>query len=323
MLLNPATKNVIENKEVTILLSDLRGFTAMSETIPAADVMFMLNRYFSKMTEIIVNQFGGTIDKFMGDSIMALFGTPQESIDDVQKALCCAIEMQISMDEINQENEKLGLPKLYMGIGINTGKVVAGEVGSEIYSQYTVIGDEVNLAHRIEAFTLRGQILISEHTYDKVKILIETGTENAVFVKGKRDPITLYELLSVTQEDGVKFTAPRREMRKSHRVEVNLPFVYQHVLDKKIGTKKHPGRIIDISYDGMFVALEEYVSVFSEIKLTISLSLLGQDNDDIYAKVLRIYRFKENYLVNFEFTALTCEARKAIKAYVDDRIQSL
>jgi len=322
MLANSPEKYTIENREVTILLSDLRGFTSMSETIPASDVMYMLNRYFSKMTEIIVNDFGGTIDKFMGDSIMVLFGTPHEQPDDVQKALCCAIAMQISMDEINIENEQLGLPKLYMGIGINTGKVVAGQVGSEIYSQYTVIGDEVNLAYRIEAFTLRGQILISENTLKNAKVFVETGTENEVYVKGKRDPIVLYELLSVTLDNNEKLAAPRREMRKSHRVEVNLPFVYQHVFDKKIGTKKHPGRIIDISYDGMFVALDEYLTVYSEIKLTISLSLLGQDHDDIYAKVLRIYRFKENYLVNFEFTALTSQARRAIKSYVDDRIQS-
>lgn len=311
----------IENKEVTILLSDLRGFTAMSETLQPVAVMSMLNRYFYKMSDIIVNQFGGTIDKFMGDSVMALFGIHKTLSDDLQRALACAIDMQIAMDEINQKNIELNLPELYMGIGINTGKVVAGDLGSEIYSQYTVIGDEVNLTHRIESFTLRGQILISENSYNKSKSFIETGSKNEVYVKGKHHSIALYELLSVTLSSRTKLITPRREMRKSHRIKVNMPFIYQLVKGKQIDTINRQGNIIDISYGGMLASIDEELPLFSEIKFTISLSFLDFDHDSVYAKVLRVFRSKDTYLTNFEFTSLGPRVEKALKIYIDEQIQ--
>ena len=184
-----------KTSEVTILLSDLRGFTAMAEQFPAASVVEMLNLYFSKMSEIIVTDHGGMIDKFIGDSIMVIFGARTSRSDAIERALSCAVHMQIAMDEVNRENESLDLPALYMGIGINTGTVITGKVGSNLHSEYTVIGDEVNLASSIVAFSLRGQILISENTYQRAKDYIETGDPTTVFVKGKKDPVSLHELL--------------------------------------------------------------------------------------------------------------------------------
>jgi adenylate cyclase len=317
----PVHKGNFKNKEITVLLSDLRGFTAMSETIPPSDVMNMLNRYFYKMSDIIVNQFGGTIDKFMGDSIMALFGIHEKQPDDLKRALACAVSMQIAMDEVNQENKDLNLPELYMGIGINTGNVVAGELGSEIYSQYTVIGDEVNLTHRIESFTLRGQILISESSYQQSSSFIDAGTKNEVYSKGKNKAITLYELLSVNLNSQMKFITPRREMRKSHRIKINQLFIYHHVNGKRIDPIKNQGTIIDISYGGMFASIAEDIPLFSEIKFDISLSFVDGVNDSVYAKVLRITPTHDRYLVNLEFTALSSKAQKALKIYIDTKIE--
>jgi class 3 adenylate cyclase len=134
----------------------------------------MLNRYFGRMSAIIFAN-GGSIDKFMGDAIMVLFGAPIAHAEDVQHAVTCAVQMQIAMDEVNREHREQGLPELFMGIGINTGTVMAGLLGSEAYSEYTVIGDEVNLASRIEAFSLRGQVLISENTYRALQRLRRVG----------------------------------------------------------------------------------------------------------------------------------------------------
>ena len=144
-ILNDAIKrdSITESIEVTILLSDLRGFTAMSENYTPTFVIELLNRYFTIMNKIIVTKYGGLIDKFMGDSIMVLFGAPKSKGNDAERAINCALEMQIAMDDINAANASIGLPNLYMGIGINTGKVVAGNIGSELHSEYTVIGDEV------------------------------------------------------------------------------------------------------------------------------------------------------------------------------------
>ena len=174
-------------REVTILLADLRGFTSITATLPAGTVIAMLNRCLGRMNEI-VSRHHGTIDKFMGDSIMVLFGVPTEHPDDVKRALTCAIEMQLAMVELNNQDRQEGMPELFMGIGINTGSVMAGKFGSNFYSEYTVIGDEVNLASRIEAFSLRGQVLISENTFDQCRDFVTVSDAMEVYVKGKTQP---------------------------------------------------------------------------------------------------------------------------------------
>lgn len=310
-----------KTSEVTILLSDLRGFTAMAEQFPAASVVEMLNRYFSKMSEIIITDHGGMIDKFMGDAIMVIFGARTGRSDALERALSCAVHMQIAMDEVNRENESLGLPALYMGIGINTGTVITGKVGSNLHSEYTVIGDEVNLASSIEAFSLRGQILISENTYQRAKDYIETGDPTTVFVKGKKDPVSLHELLSIKQPS--QLFVPRREVRKSPRINIDMPFTYQHVDGKEILPEKYKGRIIDIGYNGLFSALPEQLEVFTEIKLTIALSMLENEMSDIYAKVLRTKKQNGQYLTNFEFTSVHIYAKKAIKLFINRMIQGI
>ena len=146
-------------------MADLRGFAAITASYPASTVLGVLNRCFSRMSEIIVRHYG-SIDKFMGDAIMVVFsGDLAEPRSHVRRALLCALEMQIAMNELRTQHRSDGVPELYMGIGINTGKVVAGLIGSEVYRAYTVIGEEVNLTSRIEAFSLRGQVLISDATY--------------------------------------------------------------------------------------------------------------------------------------------------------------
>ena len=126
-----------ESGEVTILLADLRGFTAVAEAQSARTVLEVLNRYFARMCEIAYLN-GGTVDKFIGDAVMVLFGAPQRRADDPLHAVTCAVQMQIAMDEVNRDQAARGLPPLYMGAGINTGQVVAGLLGPERHREYTV-----------------------------------------------------------------------------------------------------------------------------------------------------------------------------------------
>jgi len=307
--------------EVTILLSDLRGFTALTEQYPAASVVQMLNRYFSRMSEIIVTEHGGVIDKFMGDAIMVLFGSKKWRPDDLERALSCAVHMQLAMDEINNQNESMGLPTLYMGIGINTGTVITGRLGSDLHSEYTAIGDEVNLASRIEAYCLRGQILISKKTYQLAEDYIETGEPTPVFVKGKKDPVALYELLSIRRPETL--SVPRRDLRRSPRIEINMPFTYQLLDEKKVLSEKHKGQILDISYNGFLCFLPKQLAAFTEIKLTLSLSMFGDEVSDIYAKVLQSKKSEGQYLTNIEFTSIHIYARKTIKLFIDRIIQGI
>jgi adenylate cyclase len=306
-----------EAKNVSILLSDLRGFTAMAEKYSPFTVIELLNRYFSKMSDII-DKHGGVIDKFMGDSIMVLFGVHDEKEMTLSSTLACAIEMQIAMNDINVISQSLGMANLYMGIGINTGEVVAGTLGSDIYREYTVIGDQVNLVSRVEAQSLRGQILLSENTYNLSKNFTEIGDMNEVHVKGKREAVKMYELLALNIPK--RLEVPRREIRSSPRVEVNIPLEYNLLDGKKVLSTYYTGNVIDISYGGLFVMTDVALESFVEIKMSVSLSLMGTGTSEIYARVLNCHKLDNRYLSHMEFTAIDEQARKAIKAYVDKLI---
>ena len=302
-----------QNKEVTILLADLRGFSVLTEGFSARDVVEMLNRYFSHMCEIIYRH-GGTVDKFIGDSIMALFGAPVSRPNDVERAVSCAAEMQIKMDDYNQENENLGLPKLYMGIGMNTGEVAAGKIGSDLHSEYTVIGDEVNLTSRIEAYTLRGQILISERTYSEVKDLVTVGDPIHVPFKGKREPVALYELLAIGEPYNLK--VPEREARRSLRVKTEIPFKFQLIEGKAALPTIYDGRIMNISPDGMFVHTVTQVRPYFNMLFRIDANVLDLETEEIYGKVIESCKKEDCCEMHIEFTTIKPRDRAAIKKLI-------
>lgn len=307
-----------DTRRVTILLSDLRGFTAVAENYTALEMVEALNRYFGRMSEIIIRH-GGTIDKFMGDAIMALFGAPVMRDDDIESALACAIEMQMAMKDINEQNKAYGMAPLYMGIGINTGEVVAGHLGSDLHSEYTVIGDQVNLASRVEAHSLRGQILLGENTYLLARDFIETGVINDVKVKGRKGSVRMYELRSITRPSVL--TAPPREMRDSPRVEVGMPLSFQLLRGKSVLPQEHSGQVIDISYGGMYIVSPVMIEPFSDIKIALSLSLLSSDLTAIYAKVLRVSPVNEGHECRVEFTSIDAKASLTIKEFVDGIVE--
>ncbi|MDD5180694.1 MAG: adenylate/guanylate cyclase domain-containing protein [Gallionellaceae bacterium] len=303
---------------VTILLSDLRGFTAVSAKHPALEMVAALNRYLGRMCEIIIRH-GGTIDKFMGDAIMVLFGAPIVRDDDIESALACAIDMQIAMKDINQENKAYGMEPLYMGIGINTGEVVAGNLGSDLHSEYTVIGDQVNLVSRVEAHSLRGQILLSENTYQKARDYIEVGNVHEVMVKGREGVVRMYELLS-TRRPRV-LSAPHCEIRNSPRVEVDMPVMFQILEGKSVLPQMHHGRIAGISYGGMHMVSHEPIEAFSNIKIALSMSLMDPELTEIYAKVLSVSIVNDAYDCRVEFTYLDPKAHQIINEFVDGIIE--
>jgi adenylate cyclase len=307
-----------ESRRVTILLSDLRGFTATAERYSALAMVEALNRYLEKMSEIILRH-GGSIDKFMGDAIMALFGAPAELENDIEAALRCAIEMQCAMAEINAVNHQLGMAPLYMGIGINTGEVIAGHLGSQYHSEYTVIGDEVNLASRVEAHSLRGQILLSEKIYLQAQDWIETGNINEVFVKGKKSVVRMYELLAVACAPALH--VPPGDIRKGPRVEVDMPLCFQLLEDKSVRPEKISGRIVDISYGGMYIHSTTELPVFCDIKMMLAVSLLVQEQAEVYGKVLRVTPVADGYEYRIEFTAIDVEAQKTLKEFVDRQVE--
>ncbi|WP_392537193.1 adenylate/guanylate cyclase domain-containing protein [Legionella sp. 227] len=181
-----------ENK-ITIMFSDLRNFTPLSEAIPGETLVSLLNNYFSKMVPVI-EKYQGIVDAFIGDAIMVIFGAPYSSENDSLRAIACALEMQQVLKKLNHANKKKNLPQLEMGIGINTGVAVVGNVGSKKRMQYSAIGSSVNLSSRIQDLSLGGQILISESTYKEVVNDIEINGHLRVKVKGIQSPITIYDV---------------------------------------------------------------------------------------------------------------------------------
>ena len=187
-----------EEREVTVLFSDLRNFTSMSETLSPQDMLEILNRYFTRMATII-ERHGGVVDKYMGDALMALFGAPLSNADDADRALQSALEMTEALDLLNRQWNERGLPTVGVGIGINTDVVVAGNMGSKTRLNYTVIGDGVNLASRLEGLTktpdYNARVIISGSTLGKAKQRYRTRRLGEVAVKGKQRATEIFALL--------------------------------------------------------------------------------------------------------------------------------
>jgi adenylate cyclase len=188
-----------ENQSATILFSDIRGFTRMSEKMEPAQVVELLNEYFSEMTEIIFEN-GGTLDKYLGDGIMALFGAPIARVDDAERAVKTAIEMQRALDGLNRQWLARGQPRLEAGVGINTGAVTAGNIGSAQRMDYTVIGDAVNLASRLCALAQGGQILVSDSTFSQLSQVLAARRLEPLRVKGRETPVDVYEIQWIEAE---------------------------------------------------------------------------------------------------------------------------
>jgi len=182
-----------ECREVTVMMTDLRGFTRMTSSLSAPDVVEVLNRFLAHMVEVIA-KYGGTIDNFIGDAILVVFGAPVSQENAPLQAVACAIEMQQRMEAVNRINEEAGLPAIAMGIGIATGDVIAGNIGSLQRAKYSVIGCTVNLAARIESFTVGGQILIADATRHACGDRIRVDGSLRVKLKGIGNPVLIHEV---------------------------------------------------------------------------------------------------------------------------------
>jgi adenylate cyclase len=178
-------------RPVVILFSDIRGFTPMSEKMEPDDVAQLLREYFTEMVEIVFRH-GGTLDKFIGDAIMALWGAPFSTPDDADKAMAAAIEMQRALVPLNEHWTAGGKPEISIGVGINWGEVFAGNVGSEQRLEYTVLGDAVNTASRLCSKAAKGEIMISEPFYKRLKNPPEVEAREPIPLKGKSKPVANY-----------------------------------------------------------------------------------------------------------------------------------
>jgi len=196
-------KQMLENPEsfklggvsqtITILFADIRGFTRISEHAPPEKIVSLLNRYFSAMTDIIFAH-GGTLDKYLGDGLMALFGAPTTTPEDASNALNAAVAMQRRILGINQELREEGLSEIGVGMGLHTGEVIVGYIGSERRSEYTAIGDTVNTSSRLESNARGGEILVSDATAKAAHSRYKLQPREPITVKNREQPVVLWEV---------------------------------------------------------------------------------------------------------------------------------
>jgi adenylate cyclase len=182
-----------EKRPITILFSDIRGFTTMSESMTPDAIAQLLSEYFTEMVEVIF-EHGGTLDKFVGDAILALWGAPIAHDDDADGAMRAASDMQRSIEALNAKWAAAGRPTIGVGIGINYGEVFAGNIGSQRRLEYTVIGDAVNVASRLCTQAGAGEILLTEPFYQRLTTSLEVERIDAMPLKGRAQPIAIYRV---------------------------------------------------------------------------------------------------------------------------------
>ncbi len=198
-----------ENRVATVLFADIRGFTAMSENMQAGEVLQMLNEYFEIMVDIVFRH-EGTVDKFVGDEIMVIWGAPVKHADDTARAVRAGLDMQSALKDFNRSRTATGQHAIEIGIGINTGELVAGYIGSTRTMSYSVIGDVVNTAARICSAAKPGQTIISEDTYNFVQGQFEMFAVDPLMAKGKSKPISAYSVVAHKRDDVTEMTASHK-----------------------------------------------------------------------------------------------------------------
>ena len=295
-----------EHRRVTLLMSDLRGFTPLTEGLAPEQVLRLLNSYLATMADVILAH-QGTIDEFVGDGILAIFGAPLARPDDARRAVACAAAMQAAIVGLNECNESEGLPHLEMGVAVHTGEVIVGNIGSERRAKYGVVGSAVNRAGRIESFTVGGQVLISDAALREAGEGVRVGARLAIDAKGTREPIVVFDLRGVGEE-GLPDAADE---------VVALPEPIRalcHVVEGKLVEAEAFGaELTELSAHGATIVSPRRLRPLSNLKL--ELRPAGRGPVEIYAKVLSP---SAEGAVSVRFTSLPAEIARWLRELVAD-----
>ena len=302
-----------EKRTVTIMMTDLRGFTAICERLPAEDVVGMINIYLEVMTGIICN-YQGTIDEFIGDAILVIFGAPVLRDDDALRAVACALDMQLAMHEVNERNRAAGYPEVTMGIGINTGGAVVGNIGSRKRVKYGVVGSSVNLTSRIESYTVGGQVLISESTARACGGHLRIDGQLEVMPKGVKTPITIYEV------GGIRWTynlfLPEQSGEEMPELRRPLAIRFAPLVDKDTGMDMHNGLVCKLSERMAEVHSETTMAKLTNLRITLLDHRGVTIATDIYAKVID-YAADTQLAFRIHFTSITPETAALLRQLAD------
>jgi sigma-B regulation protein RsbU (phosphoserine phosphatase) len=292
-----------ESRDISMIMSDLRGFTAMTSSMKPEQVITFLNRYLAKMVDILI-EFRGTIDEIIGDGILAFFGAPEPLDDHPARAVACAIKMQLAMNEINRINESDGLPHLEMGIAVNTGKVVVGNIGSEKRSKYGAVGSQVNFTGRMESFTVGGQILVSKATYDRLADSLVVNKVLQVEMKGVPGLVELYDVRGIKGSYNLQLPD-----RYTERVPLEEGIAVQiDLLDQKtVSSVEATGRITSVSPTSAVLIMQHQIRQWDDLRLRLIRDVHQHIQGDVYAKAVEVSKTDQGYRVVVRFTSLSPE----------------
>jgi len=271
-----------EEREVTILMSDLRGFTALAARQKPQEVIEFLNLYLEAMVDVI-SRYEGTIDEIIGDAILVIFGAPLACADHAAKAVACGLAMQLAMTEVNRRLVAKGAADLEMGIGIHTGRVIVGNIGSLRRTKYAAVGSNVNLAGRIESFTTGGQVLISENTREKIQAPLQLAGQYKVEPKGAAHSIQLHEVRGL----GAPFNLSLPEKSVTlYLLPQPLPIRFTVLEEKFAGRTVHEGRLAALSNNEGGMESELALVPLSNLKIELQPLAGANPGGEIYAKVI-------------------------------------
>lgn len=299
-----------ELREVTFLVSDLRGFSSLAARLSPHDVLSIINRYLDPMVDIIV-RYRGTIDEFQGDGILAFFGAPLAAADDPERAMACALEMQIALARINVEQRQLGLPELAMGVGVNTGEVIVGNIGSETRRKYGAIGSPINVAYRIESYTVGGEILVSPQVYARVCDLVQVRRTQQVHFKGLEHPVTLYDIVGM--DGAYRLRLPDKDPESFCALEPPLAVACFALQGKAIADVAIAGHITHLAASAAAAKalLAGPVAVHDDLQILMT-TTAASGVSALYAKVLALDppdAPPEHTMVSLSFTSLANDTK--------------
>jgi len=297
---------------VTIMMTDIRGFSMLSQELDPQDCVKILNNYFGVMTPLI-QKYDGVIDEFLGDAILAIFGAPVVTENHAQQAVACAIEMQQAMGEVNYNNQQWGLPSIEMGIAVNTGEVVVGNIGSETRSKYGVVGHHVNLTARIESFTVGGQIMASEYTVNQLEPEVSIAQSLKVEAKGIKEPVTIHEIIGIgapynlLMEDEDLVVQPLRR---------DIPVTFRCLSGKAIADE-HAEGVLTAAAEGVAqLSAVEDMEILTNLRMNIP-GYPSSEDDQVFGKITSISDKKDGqnqYII--KLTSAPLSARKYIQSLI-------
>ena len=275
-----------EKQDVTVMMADLRGFTAISESLSADVITDMINHFLEKMTEVIF-EYNGSVIEFIGDAILAVFGTPIKSEFQDEYAISAAINMQNQMKSVNEYNRRMGYPRIEMGIGIHRGEVFVGNIGSEKMMRYNCLGGTVNLCSRIESSSVGGQILVSEETIRPIRHKIDVISTKEIMVKGISGKISVCDVRQINHKKlhTLKYTSDERFIPMKKELDVYLSIVDQ----KTISDELVKAKIVAMSKRFAIVEVEK-ADIFeqdTDVEIITSEISDGKHTKNSYAKVMK------------------------------------